>query len=59
LFVVKEAVFKAVYPQDGIFLDYKDIEVHFERREARTSYGRRVSVELAAASHVIALAHQR
>jgi 4'-phosphopantetheinyl transferase EntD len=59
LFVVKEAVFKAVYPQDGIFLDYKDIEVHFERREARTSYGRRVRVEIAAASHVIALAYQR
>jgi 4'-phosphopantetheinyl transferase EntD len=56
LFVAKEAVFKAVYPEDGIFLDYKDIDIDFARREAITSYGRKVTIEAAAASHVIALA---
>jgi 4'-phosphopantetheinyl transferase EntD len=58
LFVAKEAVFKAVHPADGIFLDYKDIEVDFDRREARTGYGRKVRVEVAVASHVVALAYQ-
>ena len=58
LFVAKEAVFKAVYPGDGIFLDYKDIEVDLERLEARTSYGRKVRIEVAVASHVLALAYQ-
>jgi 4'-phosphopantetheinyl transferase EntD len=58
LFVAKEAVYKAVYPEDGVFLDFQDIEVDLEKGEARTSYGRTVTVELAAASHVIALGYE-
>ncbi len=58
LFAAKEAVFKAVYPKDGIFLDYKDIEVDLARLEARTSYGRKVRIEVAVADHVLALAYQ-
>ncbi|MBV8426715.1 MAG: 4'-phosphopantetheinyl transferase superfamily protein [Hyphomicrobiales bacterium] len=57
LFVAKEAVYKAVHPVDGIFLDFGDVEIDFERREARTSYGRRVVLDIAIASHVVALAY--
>ena len=60
LFVAKEAVYKAVHPSDGIFLDYGDIEIDFERGIGRTSYGRTVKVEVAAtADHIIGLAYER
>lgn len=41
LFCVKEAVYKAVYPLDGVLLDHHDVEVDFENftvqvRSART-----------------------
>ncbi len=42
LFSIKEAVFKAVHPHDGIFLDFKDVTVDIESRTAQTRYGRRV-----------------
>jgi 4'-phosphopantetheinyl transferase EntD len=39
LFVVKEAVFKAVFPREKCFLDYHDIEVDLHAGRARTRYG--------------------
>lgn len=41
-FSIKEAVFKAVHPLDGIFLDFKDVELDLGAGIARTSYGRTV-----------------
>lgn len=64
LFVAKEAVFKAVHPLDGIFLDFQDIEVDVESQVAYVRLGRAVRVKVKAggqaagqaAGHVAALA---
>lgn len=62
LFVAKEAVFKAVHPLDGVFLDFHDIEVDLDGGIARLRSGRAVAVRVAAFSgggHVAALAFIR
>lgn len=59
LFAVKEAVFKAAHPLDGIFLDFPDIEVDLAAGIARTAYGRTVPIRIATGSHVVALAYVR
>jgi len=60
LFAAKEAVYKAVHPSDGIFLDYRDVEIDLESGTGRTSYGKIVRVGVvASADHVIALAYER
>jgi 4'-phosphopantetheinyl transferase EntD len=60
LFVAKEAVFKAVHPLDGVFLDFQDIEVDVENQVAQVRSGRAVRVKVKAsgqiAGHVAALA---
>lgn len=39
LFCIKEAVYKATHPLDGVFLDYHDIEVDLGSMTARTRSG--------------------
>lgn len=39
-FSIKEAVYKAVHPVDGVFLDFKDVELDISTGTARTFYGR-------------------
>lgn len=39
LFVVKESVFKALFPADRRFLDFHDIEIDLESGRARTRFG--------------------
>jgi 4'-phosphopantetheinyl transferase EntD len=56
LFVAKEAVYKAIYPLDGRFLDFHDIEVDLDVQMARVSYGRTAAVKVLTGSHAIALA---
>jgi 4'-phosphopantetheinyl transferase EntD len=56
LFAVKEAVYKAVQPLDGIFLDYHDIEVDLAGGKARTKNGRVLDVGFCVATHVVAVA---
>ena len=56
LFVVKEAVYKAVHPQDGIFLDYHDIDVDLAAKKAVTRTGHTLDVRYCAATHVVAVA---
>lgn len=56
LFVAKEAVFKAVHPLDGVFLDFQDIEVDIESQVAYVRSGRAVRVKVKASGHVAALA---
>jgi 4'-phosphopantetheinyl transferase EntD len=41
LFVVKEAVFKALFPADRRFLDFHDIEIDLDAGRARTKFGGR------------------
>lgn len=59
LFVAKEAVYKAVHPIDGIFLEFHDIDVDLKTQIARVCYGRVISVKANASSYVVALAFLR
>jgi 4'-phosphopantetheinyl transferase EntD len=56
LFVAKEAVFKAVHPLDGVFLDFHDIEIDLDGRVATVRGGRRVEIAIASASAIAARA---
>lgn len=56
VFCIKEAVFKAVHPVDGIFLDFQDVHLDFSSRSALTSYGRRVRWEVWTETHLLAVA---
>jgi 4'-phosphopantetheinyl transferase EntD len=56
LFTIKEAVYKAAYSLDHIFLDHHEVEVRIPERTATTRYGRIVQFQFSFASHLIALA---
>jgi 4'-phosphopantetheinyl transferase EntD len=59
LFVVKEAVYKAVAGLDRIFLGHQDVEVDFPRRKALVRNGRSVEVRFCISTHLLALAFIR
>ena len=59
LFVIKEAVYKATHPLDGLFLDFHDIEVDLDGQVATTREGRRLWLAWATAPRVVALAFVR
>ena len=56
LFSIKEAVFKAVYPRHGIFLDFHDVTVAFGSRTATVTYGCVVHWRILTVPHVLAIA---
>lgn len=56
LFVAKEAVYKAVYPLDHIFLDYHDIEIDFAKQKATVCNGRVVDLRFCISTHLVSLA---
>ncbi len=56
LFVVKEAVYKAVHPLDGLFLDYHDIDVDLAGGKAVTRRGRALDIRFCVATHIVAVA---
>ena len=56
LFSVKEAVYKAVYPLDGTFLDHHDVEVSLPTGVAAVREGRAVNFRYCVATHIVALA---
>src|SRR5205085_10011424 len=56
LFAAKEAVYKAVYPLDQVFLEFHDIEVDLAARTATTRSGRIVALRYCLSSHVLVLA---
>ena len=56
LFAIKEAVYKAAYSLDHIFLDHHEVEVHIPERRATTRYGRTVQFQFCFSSHLIAVA---
>lgn len=55
-FVVKEAVYKAVFPLDRQFLDHHEVEVDLTKQKAQLRSGRAVNFRFCLASHVAALA---
>ena len=56
LFAVKEAVYKAVFPLDGVFLDHQDVEVCLATGTAVICNGRIVKFRYCVASHIVAVA---
>jgi 4'-phosphopantetheinyl transferase EntD len=56
LFAVKEAIYKAVYPLDGTFLDHHDVEVSLATGRAMVRNGREVHFRYHVASHIVVLA---
>ncbi len=56
LFVIKEAVYKAMHPLDGQFIDFPDVEVDLDMQSATTRTGHRLRIAWAAAPRVVALA---
>lgn len=57
LFSVKEAVYKAVFPMDGIFLDHHDVEVSLGSETARVRNDRIVNFRYCIAAHIVVLAY--
>ena len=57
LFAIKEAVYKAVYPLDGRFLDHHDIEVSLSNGFAEVREGRSVHFRHCATIHIVVLAY--
>lgn len=56
LFSVKEAVYKAVTPRDGVFLEFADVAVDLAARTAETCYGRRVQWRAGTHPRILAVA---
>lgn len=56
LFAAKEAVYKAVYPLDRVFLEFRDIEVDLAGRRAVTRTGRALALRYCMSSHLVMLA---
>jgi 4'-phosphopantetheinyl transferase EntD len=56
LFAIKEAVYKAAHPLDGVFLEHQDVEVSLSARTAATRCGRIVPFRHGIGEHIIALA---
>jgi 4'-phosphopantetheinyl transferase EntD len=56
LFVAKEAVYKAVHPLDGIFLEHHDVQVDLAKGVATVRNGRVVQLRFCLSTHLVALA---
>jgi 4'-phosphopantetheinyl transferase EntD len=56
LFAAKEAVYKAVFPLDGEFLEHHEVEIDVAGETARVRNGREVELRLSTSSRLIALA---
>jgi len=56
LFAAKEAVYKATYPLDRVFLEFSDIEVDLGAGTATTHTGRSLTLRWCVSSHIVALA---
>lgn len=56
LFVAKEAVYKAVYPLDRMFLEFRDIEVDLVSRTATIRTGHTIALRTCVSSHVVVVA---
>lgn len=57
LFVIKEAVYKAVFPLDRQALDFCDAEIDLDGGVARLSNGRVIAFAESIGRHIVALAH--
>jgi 4'-phosphopantetheinyl transferase EntD len=53
LFAAKEAVYKAVYPIDRVFLEHHQIVIDLANQRASTRTGRSVELRFCAAGHIV------
>jgi 4'-phosphopantetheinyl transferase EntD len=56
LFVAKEAVYKACYPLDRVFLEFSDIEIDLANNRATTRTGRAALLRICASSRIVVVA---
>ncbi len=56
LFAAKEAVYKAIFPLDGVVLNYDDIAVDLTRSRAATRTGRDVKLHVCLSPRIVVLA---
>ena len=56
LFSAKEAVYKAVFPLDRVFLEFRDIEIDLGRSKATTRAGRILALRYCVSSHIVVVA---
>jgi 4'-phosphopantetheinyl transferase EntD len=56
LFSAKEAVYKAVHPLDGVFLDFRDVEIDFDQGKARVGHQHAVELRYCVSSHIVTVA---
>jgi 4'-phosphopantetheinyl transferase EntD len=59
LFAAKEAVYKALYPLDRMFLEHHDVEVDIANGKAMVCNGRLLELRFSVAAHLIVLAFLR
>jgi 4'-phosphopantetheinyl transferase EntD len=55
LFVVKEAIYKALNPHDGVFLDFQDIEVDLSTNRGETRTGQTVEIAFTTSPRFVAI----
>jgi 4'-phosphopantetheinyl transferase EntD len=55
LFVIKEAIYKALNPHDGVFLDFQDIEVDLSTHRGRTRTGETVEIAFTPSPRFVAI----
>ncbi|MGB9041740.1 MAG: 4'-phosphopantetheinyl transferase superfamily protein [Pseudolabrys sp.] len=56
LFCAKEAVYKAVHPLEGVFLEFHDVEIDFKRGKARVRHQRDVELRYFVSSQIVTAA---
>jgi 4'-phosphopantetheinyl transferase EntD len=56
LFAAKEAVYKAIYPLDQVFLEYHDIQIDLADRKAIVRNGRVLELRFCMSAHLVVLA---
>lgn len=56
LFAIKEAVYKALNPLDGRFIEFQDVEVELDAGRARVQQGASVTITFSLSPRVVALA---
>ena len=56
LFAVKEAVYKSVYPLDGVFLEHHDVEVNLNGGTAAVRTGRVIRFRYSLSNQIVVLA---
>jgi 4'-phosphopantetheinyl transferase EntD len=57
LFTAKEAVYKAVYPIDHVFLEHHDVEIDFTSGTATVRNSRIVKLHFSISAHLLAVAY--